>query len=158
MEIVPIQNEHLNDVLAIERDVFRDPWPRSAFSEIMALSDKCWVLAEDKTVVGYLLTQWVLDEIHILNIAVARRFQGKRLSKLLMKYLLDIGTQQGMRDVFLEVRVTNTAARSLYERFGFLEVSRRKNYYADGEDALIMHANVAERATDERPSLSATTD
>jgi [ribosomal protein S18]-alanine N-acetyltransferase len=156
MEILPLKADHLETVTRIEREVFRDPWPESAFLEILSFSDKCWVAVQDGIIAGYLMTQWVLDEIHIFNIAVDRHAQRQGIARQLLEFLIAEGVHGGMCDLFLEVRVSNEAARTLYEKLGFHEVARRKKYYADGEDALVMSAEIGTReavvpAGQERP-------
>jgi ribosomal-protein-alanine acetyltransferase len=143
IEIVPLRDAHLAAVARMEREVFRDPWPDSAFVEIMALSDKCWAALIEDNIAGYLITQWVLDEVHILNIAVARDRQRQGIARALMNELFRIAAADGMCDMFLEVRASNEAAQALYRAFGFQPISSRKRYYSDGEDALIMQAVIA---------------
>jgi ribosomal-protein-alanine N-acetyltransferase len=60
--------------------------------------------------------------------------------------VIERGKKRGMRDVFLEVRISNQAAQKLYEKFGFSVLNKRTRYYPDGEDALILHKRIA-RAT-----------
>jgi [ribosomal protein S18]-alanine N-acetyltransferase len=143
IEIVLMRDSHLAAVSRIEREVFRDPWPTNAFLEVMVLSDKCWVALADGDVAGYLITQWVLDEVHILNIAVARDRQRQGIARVLLNELFCLAAAHGMCDMFLEVRASNAAAQALYRAFGFQDISSRKRYYSDGEDALIMQAAIA---------------
>lgn len=143
IEIIPMVAEHVDTVLRIERSVFRDAWTEEAFREALRLSDKCWTVKCAGEIAGYLITQWVLDEIHILNIAVAPEFQRKHIGSRILEHLFDKARRWGMRDLFLEVRISNFTAIALYERFGFGELAIRKNYYADGEDARVMHCALA---------------
>jgi ribosomal-protein-alanine N-acetyltransferase len=143
--------------MKIEKSVFRDPWTMGSFVEIMSFSDECWVALADRQVAGYLVTQWVVDEIHILNVAVdgARHRQGIGIQ--LMNFILKRGASRGMRDVFLEVRVSNAPAIALYERLGFEQLTVRKRYYNDGEDAIVMHRRLEATEADE-PLRSTGTD
>jgi ribosomal-protein-alanine N-acetyltransferase len=61
----------------------------------------------------------------------------------MLKFLIESGAKKGSRDLFLEVRASNLPARTLYERFGFSPLSVRKKYYADGEDAMILHKRIS---------------
>jgi ribosomal-protein-alanine N-acetyltransferase len=86
-----------------------------------------------------------VDEVHLLNIAVAREHHGQGLARSLLDVLYARCRQRQAATLWLEVRPSNTAARSLYEREGFTQVGVRKNYYpaADGrEDALVMKRDV----------------
>jgi ribosomal-protein-alanine N-acetyltransferase len=138
---------HFASVLKIEKAVFKDPWPAAAFLEVMSFSANCWAAMANGQVVGYLITQWVLDEIHILNVAVSPEMHRAGIGSKLLNFVVAEGQKQGMRDMFLEVRVSNVAAISLYMRFGFQVLSTRKKYYTDGEDALVMHCPVPENTT-----------
>jgi [ribosomal protein S18]-alanine N-acetyltransferase len=154
IEIVPLRESHLAAVARIEQAVFRDPWPETAFLEILALSDKCWVALEDGNIAGYLITQWVLDEVHILNVAVAHDHQRRGIARALMMELVCVAAAHGMCDMFLEVRASNAAAQALYRAFGFQGISNRKRYYSDGEDALIMQAVIAASPLATEPTAS----
>ena len=78
----------------------------------------------------------ILDELHILNIAVNKKYREQGLATMLLKKIEQIfGCGKLM---LLEVRVSNSAAMSLYKKLGFKELYRRKNYYPDGEDAIVM--------------------
>jgi [ribosomal protein S18]-alanine N-acetyltransferase len=143
IEIARLSSTHMPMVMKIEKSVFRDPWTAGSFVEIMAFSEECWAALSEGRVAGYLITQWVLDEIHILNLAVDRHFFRKGIGSRLLGFILKRGASRGMQDVFLEVRVSNAAAIALYLRFGFEQLSVRKRYYNDGEDAFVMHCRLA---------------
>lgn len=144
IRIVPFTTEYLTPAIHIERTVFRDAWTASAFLEILGFSDKCWIALRGDEVAGYLVTQWVLDEIHILNIAVTPALQRRGMARLLLSFLLDLGRTWGMRDLFLEVRASNSPAISLYQSFGFRDLTTRRRYYPDGEDARVMHLRLGD--------------
>jgi ribosomal-protein-alanine N-acetyltransferase len=80
----------------------------------------------------------LLDEGHILDVAVDPSCRGKGVGRLLVQRVLDDCRVGGASFVSLEVRVSNGAAIALYQGMGFTEVGRRKRYYRDGEDALMM--------------------
>ncbi|HEY4707910.1 MAG TPA: ribosomal protein S18-alanine N-acetyltransferase, partial [Thermodesulfobacteriota bacterium] len=79
----------------------------------------------------------VHGEAHILNIAVDPKFRGRGLATRLLSMMLQIMKRKMVYEIFLEVRVSNDAARELYRKFGFREAFIRKNYYGD-EDAIVM--------------------
>ncbi|MBU1985293.1 ribosomal protein S18-alanine N-acetyltransferase [bacterium] len=134
--------DHLPAIVEIEKAVFPDPWSYESFVEAISLSEKCWIAQKGPTVIGYLITQWVMDEIHILNVAVSPDRQRQGVGAALLEYLLDIARQSGMRDVYLEVRMSNQAAQALYTKYAFAQLAVRKRYYRDGEDARVMHRSL----------------
>lgn len=86
-----------------------------------------------------------VDEVHLLNIAVARAWQGRGLALGLLQALHERCRQQRAAALWLEVRPSNTRARALYLREGFVEIGVRKNYYPSPqgrEDALVMRRDI----------------
>ncbi len=140
--IAELTADHLPAVLAIERESFADPWSMSAFRNFIVLYRTCWVALSDGKVAGYIVTQWVLDEIHVLNIAVQVSLRRSGVASTLLDYIFERALKQRMKDVYLEVRESNEAAKVLYKRYGFAELGVRKSYYHDGESALVMHRRV----------------
>ena len=137
--------EDLDEVLGIERASFSMPWSRGAFLYEMQQNRvaRCWAMREDAQVVGYLSLWEVADEVHITNIAVRPDCRRRGLGRTLLRGILDEARQRRIRLVVLEVRPSNTEARTLYESFGFRVVGRRRGYYYDtGEDALVMEARL----------------
>jgi len=131
----------LGAVDRIERASFSDPWtPATLAQELMPSPLRLPVVAEvDGEVAGYLMAWRTPDQLHILNVAVdpARRRSG--VGALLLRRAIDEAHLGGMREVTLEVRRGNRAARAMYRAFGFLEAGVRSGYYADtGEDALVL--------------------
>jgi ribosomal-protein-alanine N-acetyltransferase len=97
------------------------------------------VVEQDGGVVGFIVGRQVADEWEIENIAVTGAARRCGLGSRLVGELLDLVRKRGGKSVFLEVRESNRAARSLYEKWAFLEVGRRKMYYQNpAEDAWIL--------------------
>jgi ribosomal-protein-alanine N-acetyltransferase len=149
LQIVNFADEHVAEVSEIEAASYRDPWSENSFREVRILSDTSWVALADGEVAGYLITQWVLDEIHVLNIAVRPDRRQQRIASMLLDMLFTLAQRRGMRDMFLEVRMSNTAAQQTYRKLGFSTLATRKSYYPDGEDALVMYRRL-ESAQDAR--------
>jgi len=80
----------------------------------------------------------LLDEGHIMDVAVDPEFRGRGVGRLLVQRVIDDCRDGGASFISLEVRVSNIAAINLYRDMGFVETGRRKRYYKDGEDALMM--------------------
>ena len=139
LTITKFADEHVSQVAAIEAVSYRDPWSEHSFREMQMVADTSWVALANGEVIGYLITQWVLDEIHILNVAVKGEYRRQGIASRLLTMLLDLGMERGMRDVFLEVRLSNLAAHEVYRRLGFSILATRKHYYPDGEDAFVMY-------------------
>jgi ribosomal-protein-alanine N-acetyltransferase len=133
--------EHLDQVLEIEEVSYPAPWSYYAFAYELLHNDLAHyivALSGDK-IVGYCGMWLILDEAHITNVAVHPDYRRKSIGEALMLEMIRLAVQKGSARMTLEVRPTNTAARSLYEKLGFVENGRRKRYYTDNnEDAIIM--------------------
>lgn len=136
----PMIEADLDRVMQIENAAFSHPWSRNLFADGIQSYD-CWVMFEGDEQVGHGVIQIILDEAHLLNITVRPQSQGKGLGLKLLEHLMDRAMQLKARECFLEVRASNQSAYRLYERYGFNEIGRRRDYYpaAEGrEDALVM--------------------
>lgn len=139
--IEPMNREHLQQVLAIERASYPDPWSQNAFLKEMSSSGISVpiVARREATVLGYIVAWLVVDEAHIGNVAIATEYRRQGLARRMMTCLLDHAVERGCTFSTLEVRLSNIPAQRLYESLGFQPVSRRKGYYTHPvEDAVVM--------------------
>jgi ribosomal-protein-alanine N-acetyltransferase len=143
----PMALRDVDQVLAIEQAVFPSPWSRASFErECREECSSSWVVVVGESVAGYAVSWIVCDEVHIGNIAVDPRLQGRGIGRLLLARILDDATDRGSVLATLEARESNHRALRLYERFAFRPVAIRKRYYADsGEDAIVMIADLEQR-------------
>jgi ribosomal-protein-alanine acetyltransferase len=90
-------------------------------------------------VVGYGGIWLMADEAHVTTFAVHPAYRRRRIGERMLIALLDLAVDRHAREATLEVRLSNLAARRLYEKYGFRPVGIRPRYYSDNqEDALIM--------------------
>lgn len=129
------------DVYAIERECYPFPWSKTLFEDAVRSSKCCLVLSKDSNIVGYAIISYVVGEAELLNICVSPSVQGQGLSKILLQSVINHAIAADNHEMYLEVRVSNTVARQLYDQFGFNEIGRRKGYYptqSGREDAILM--------------------
>ncbi len=141
--------EDVPEVVALEQALFLLPWTERMFRNEIEKNFLSfpWVLeSETGEIVGYVVVWLILDELHIATIGVAPEWQGKGLGKLLMAWSLFWGQRLSAEEATLEVRPSNEVAISLYSSLGFRVVGRRKRYYSNEEDALIMTKKPLEKA------------
>jgi ribosomal-protein-alanine N-acetyltransferase len=139
----PMRERDIEDVLAVEDRVYPYPWSRANFLDSLASGYQAWVLRDQAMrLLGYFLVMQVVDEAHLLNVAVAEEWQGQGLGRFLLNQSVACARGQGMESMLLEVRPSNVRALGIYERYGFEQIGRRKGYYpaADQqrEDAIVM--------------------
>jgi ribosomal-protein-alanine N-acetyltransferase len=130
----------LDAVLKIEYAAFSHPWTRGIFLDALK-SYEVWLMFEGEQQVGHGVINVIIDEAHLLNITVKPESQGRGLGLLLLDKLMKRAYEINGRECFLELRASNQSAYRLYERYGFNEVGRRRDYYpavGGREDALVM--------------------
>lgn len=137
--IVPITDTHLDQIEALEKICFSDPWSRKTLEDIVA-SESCVNLAAVDPaglVLGYISLYRVLDEGYINNVAVRPEARRQGVATALLQELRRQGGELAF--ITLEVRESNQGARDLYAGLGYREVGRRRGYYFHPkEDAIIM--------------------
>lgn len=122
------------------------PWSIEQFSLDLAQQTSDYlVLSEAGQWIGFISYQLVLDEVEITHVVIHKNFQHLGHGGRLIAQLIQQLNQQGVAQIFLEVRVSNTNARQLYEKNGFKIINRRKNYYTHPkEDGIVMCLNIKE--------------
>jgi ribosomal-protein-alanine N-acetyltransferase len=129
-------------VLAIERASFSDPWSRGSFAALLERPRVFFAVAVDgpaRTVVGHVITWFVVDEAELANLAVAPSARRRGIGGALLRAAVGAAESRGATSMYLEVRASNRAAIALYGSRGFREVGRRPAYYRRPvEDALIL--------------------
>jgi [ribosomal protein S18]-alanine N-acetyltransferase len=141
LRITPMSFDDLPSVHAIERASFAVPWPTDAYrSELSTNRLASYVVARAADAIVGFAGLWVMvDEAHVTTFAVDPRWRRRGVGEHLLLALLDVAVARRAREATLEVRLSNTPARRLYEKYGFKPVGIRPRYYSDnGEDALIM--------------------
>ena len=143
LELRPMVVGDVDEVHALECSVFPHPWSRANFMDSLASGYDAWVLRDPAGgLAGYFLLMYVLDEAHLLDVAVAAPLHGRGVGRYLLDRIADRARAERMASILLEVRPTNTRALQVYQRYGYAEIGRRKGYYPahEGrrEDAIVM--------------------
>jgi len=143
--IRPMMAQDLERVMRIELAMYPFPWTRRIFEDCLRVGYRCHVGEVEGNLAGYGVMSTGASEAHVLNLCVAGEFQRRGLAREMLSLLLDEADKLEVRDVFLEVRPSNTAAITLYEQMGFNQVGLRKGYYPaqEGrEDAIIFASSL----------------
>ena len=145
-------------VQAIEQASFTAPWPPHAYrSELESNRLAHYLVARVGDDVAAYGGMWLMvDEAHITTFAVHPAWRRQRIGERLLLAFLDVAVDRGAHEATLEVRLSNLAARKLYEKYGFRPVGLRPRYYSDdSEDALIMTTDAAVGCRHARPDRAA---
>ncbi len=142
--------DDLEKVALIEKSVFTDPWPDDEFEDHMNDSESGALVAVGaRKMVGYACYQIDDHKLHLTNLAVDLACRRKSVAKQVLDHILDLARDRDCELIFLEVRVSNEAARCFYEASGFRTVDRLRRYYVSPvEDALTMTRWVSQAPSD----------
>ena len=148
-QLQPMQMADVDEVVRIEQQCYEFPWTRGNIVDSLNSGYEAWLLRdEDGRVLGYFLAMLGVDEMHLLNIAVAPEAQGRGHAQTLLDALCQIARDKHCLQLWLEVRTSNVRARLLYQRYGFDEVGLRRAYYPAAnqqrEDAVLMSLALTE--------------
>lgn len=136
-DIRPMLETDIPQVLRIENLVFQPPWPEEAFQEVGC--SRSWVICEAGNLRGYIMYHVVPDEAVIINYAIDPDHWRMGLGTRLLNCTLDLMKDAGINTIFLDVRRSNLGALKLYEKYGFVPMGVRRNYYSEPvEDAILM--------------------
>ncbi len=143
IQIFPLTHDDLDGIYEVECKSFPIPWPISSFEEeLKNLLATYLVAKEEEKIIAYIGMWFVMDECHIMNIAVLPEYRRQGIATSLINEMFKLCKEHETHYVMLEVRKENLSAQNLYKKFGFTEEVIRKEYYKnpDGtrEDAIVM--------------------
>ena len=142
IKIKPMTQMDLDNVISIEAASYGDHhWSKESFFNELSNELARYYCAFDASgnLMGYAGTWQILEEAHITNIAVSPDYRRKKVGEALLTTIINDCRNNGIKYITLEVRVSNTSAINLYEKYGFKSLGTRKGYYQNNnEDALIM--------------------
>jgi ribosomal-protein-alanine N-acetyltransferase len=128
----------LPEVMETDRRSLPRPWSDALWREEIESPFSLYLILEvSGKVCGHIGLKLFSDEAHVMTIAVRPEKRRRGHARTLIQAALAVPVAAGVRRVYLEVRPSNTAARSLYESLGFRTTAVRRGYYGD-EDALLM--------------------
>jgi [ribosomal protein S18]-alanine N-acetyltransferase len=140
-KIRPMREADVPAALLLDRASYEFPWTAGNFIDSIHAGYRCWVYEAGGEVVGHAIMMSVVDEAHLLNLAISPNWQRQGLGRALLQYVLLEARLAQIKTLFLEVRPSNATAIRLYNRNGFEGFAIRKDYYParEGrEDALVM--------------------
>ena len=141
--IRPMTTYDLDAVLAIEQASYPTPWQREHFQHELAAPHSFPFVAEwNGIIVGYVCLMSLFEEAQILDIAVTPEQRGRGFARLLMDHAITVAREKAAELLALEVRASNIAAITLYERCGFVRTGIRTKYYEGVDDAVLMEKSL----------------
>lgn len=132
MRVRAMQRSDLDAVAEIERSIYPFPWTRGNFADSLIAGHDAWIFAapeEPASLVGYAVSMWLPDEVHLLNLSVEAAHQGRGFGRAMLRWLMDDAARRGAHGMMLEVRPSNDRALALYRSTGFAQIGLRRRYY-----------------------------
>lgn len=138
----PMSADDLDEVMAVEIDLYPFPWTRGNFRDSLSAGYSAWTLrGASGDLIAYAVVMIALDEAHLLNLSVARPYQRRGNGWRTLDWVAAVARDHGARSMLLEVRPSNATGLRLYANYGFDEIGRRRDYYpavGGREDAVVM--------------------
>ncbi|MFP2769738.1 ribosomal protein S18-alanine N-acetyltransferase [Oceanisphaera sp. KMM 10153] len=142
----PLSTADLDAMQLVEQAAHAHPWSRSLLADSFGeryFTGSLWLQEQggQELLLGYFIADRILDESTLMNICVSPDQQGQGLGRQLMEHYLCLCKDQGLTQLWLEVRASNTSAQALYLSCGYTENGRRRHYYQNAsglEDAILM--------------------
>ena len=141
-ELVPAARVHAELLAGLHRICFAKPWDAAAMAALLDCPGTYGLIAAAGEPAGLVLWRLAADEAEILTIAVLPPWRRAGLGGRLLEAAAESCRDGRAGRLFLEVAAGNAAGLALYRRHGFHEVGRRKAYYDDGADALVMRRDL----------------
>lgn len=144
VKIVKMTENEITGVYNVEINSFNKPWSLKSFKDELKNEIATYFVAYDENEIAGYIGMWSISgQCDITNIAVLPKHRRKGIGRKLIEHLIDYCKNKSLSPIYLEVRESNEAAKSLYSLMGFKMVGNRKRYYADtGEDAIIMSLEI----------------
>lgn len=142
VKILPLDVKNVDDVISIQNNLnIHILSKENILNDINNSNFKCIVAVYDKEIIGYISFSCIFD-IEIESVLVKSSYQRQGIGTLLLNYIFKFAKENKISNVFLEVRKSNICAISLYRKLGFSNISIRKKYYENAEDALILKKEI----------------
>jgi len=141
--IRPMAADDLDAVLTIEQASYPTPWRWEHFEhELSAPYSFPFVAESNGTIVGYVCLMSLFEDAQILDIVVAPEQRGRGVARMLMDQAISVALEKDAEVLALEVRASNIAAITFYERCGFVRTGIRSKYYEGVDDAVLMEMSL----------------
>tara|TARA_B100000212_G_C27247274_1_gene478590 strand:- start:81 stop:545 length:465 start_codon:yes stop_codon:yes gene_type:complete len=134
----------LNQVIAIEKKSYDFAWSDAVLKDCLFNKYDCYVAGDDN-ILGYMISKITNQDSHILNLTIDSDYRGLGIGSSLLDLMIKECKLHRSEYIYLEVRLSNTIARNLYQKFGFRSIGVRKNYYKNKsgrEDAIVYRKNL----------------
>ena len=136
--IQSVQNCHINSIIDIEQESYRNPWTRDHFKNDVNHNNSInYIYIVNNELKGYLFGYLFKDEYHLNKITVKKEFRQRRIGKLLFLHCFKELLNKDVKCIQLEVSSLNLTAQKFYKDLNFTQDGLRRDYYSENEHALL---------------------
>ena len=135
----------IEEIMVVENQCYPFPWSKNIMQDCLNNDFIALAVMVKNKIAGYTVLSYGAQESHVLNLCVAPKYRGNQFGQLLLSEAFKIAKSKNVKDVYLEVRASNTLAIALYFDAGFNEIGCRKGYYPatiGREDAIVMGKSI----------------
>ena len=142
-----IRKANLDDVEAIvslDQEVLQTNWHETLHAESIVLKDtQSLVLDHEGRLIGFLIYRNIGGDFEIIQLALNKAYQRQGLASMMIDYMFQDAQSSHIEFIYLEVEMDNLPALNLYKKYGFEAIHQRKNYYGQGQDAIVMRKEMS---------------
>ena len=139
MNFIALTINDVDSIVNLYKEDFSDGWSKKMIEDAFLTGRfLAFGISEGQKLIGVITCSTTLFDADIESVFVDKGFRKQGIASMLIVGLEKVLQQNSIEKVFLEVRKSNLSAQNLYTKHGFNIISQRKNYYSDGEDAVIM--------------------
>jgi len=145
VEIKEMTLSDLNNIYDLEIKTYKYPWSKNILRGCVINKYDCFIATINKQIAGYLIAKISSPESHILNLTIDKNYRNNGIASQFLEMVILKCILLKSNIIFLETRLSNLPAISLYIKFGFKKIGVRKNYYKSKngrEDAVIFSMSV----------------
>lgn len=142
-----IRKANLDDVEAIvslDQEVLQTNWHEKLYAESIVLKDtQSLVLDHEGRLIGFLIYRNIGGDFEIIQLALNKAYQRQGLASMMIDYMIQDAQSSHIEFIYLEVEMDNLPALNLYKKYGFEAIHQRKNYYGQGQNAIVMRKEMS---------------
>ncbi len=142
-----IRKANLDDVEAIvslDQEVLQTNWHEKLYAESIVLKDtQSLVLDHEGRLIGFLIYRNIGGDFEIIQLALNKVYQRQGLASMMIDFMIQDAQSSHIEFIYLEVEMDNLPALNLYKKYGFEAIHQRKNYYGQGQDAIVMRKEMS---------------
>lgn len=131
-------------IVSLDQEVLQTNWHEKLYAESIVFKDtQSLVLDHEGRLIGFLIYRKIGGDFEIIQLALNKEYQRQGLASMMIDYMIQDAQSSHIEFIYLEVEIDNLPALNLYKKYGFEAIHQRKNYYGQGQDAIVMRKEMS---------------